>query len=148
MNKFKFLSILGLALLIMGCGAKAEPKATMTVYKSATCGCCSGWANHMESNGYEIKVVNLGNDDLSAIKHKFGISRSVMSCHTAVVGDYFVEGHIPSKVVDQLLAEKPPINGIAMAGMPAGTPGMPGPKNDVWKIHAMKDGEISAYLEL
>ncbi len=148
MNNFKYLPILGLALLISGCGANAEPKETITVYKSATCGCCTGWAKHMESSGYKIDVVDLEENDLMAIKRKYGISRSVMSCHTAVIGDYFVEGHIPSKVVDKLLAEKPPIDGIAMAGMPSGSPGMPGPKNEIWKIYALKDGKISEYQEL
>ena len=102
----------------------------------------------MVSNGYKVKVVNLGDRDLAAIKQKYDVPRSLMSCHTAVFGDYFVEGHIPSKVVDKLLAEKPLIDGIAMAGMPSGSPGMPGPKNKTWKIYSLKDGKISEYQEL
>jgi hypothetical protein len=148
MKNFKFLPILGLVLLVVGCGSNAAPKETMTVYKSSTCGCCKGWKNHMASSGYNVKVVNLGNNDLGAIKRKYGISQSLRSCHTAVVGDYFIEGHIPSKVVDDLLAEKPPIDGIAMAGMPSGSPGMPGPKNETWKIYSFEDGKSSAYRKL
>lgn len=148
MKNFKLLPILGLALLIAGCGANAEPKETMMVYKSATCGCCTGWKNHMASSGYKVKVVNLADKDLAAIKHKYGVSGSLMSCHTAVVGDYFIEGHIPSKVVDKLLIEKPLVDGIAMVGMPSGSPGMPGPKNEIWKIYSIRDGKISEYHEL
>jgi hypothetical protein len=102
----------------------------------------------MVSSGYKVNVVNLGERDLAAIKHKYGISGSLRSCHTAVIGDYFVEGHIPSKVVDKLLTEKPLIDGIAMGGMPSGSPGMPGPKNETWKIYSYKNGNISEYQEL
>ncbi len=148
MKNFKYLPVLGLALLITGCGASADSKETVTVYKSATCGCCTGWKDHMVSSGYQVKVVNLGERDLAAIKRKYDIPRPLVTCHTAVVGDYFVEGHIPSKVIDRLLAEKPPIDGIAMAGMPSGSPGMPGPKNEIWKIYSLKDGKVSEYQEL
>ncbi len=148
MKNFKYLPVLGLALLITGCGASADSKETVTVYKSATCGCCTGWKDHMVSSSYQVKVVNLGERDLAAIKRKYDIPRPLVTCHTAVVGDYFVEGHIPSKVIDRLLAEKPPIDGIAMAGMPSGSPGMPGPKNEIWKIYSLKDGKVSEYQEL
>ena len=148
MKHFKFLPILGLALLITGCGPNVAPKGTMTLYKSSTCGCCSGWKDHMASNGYKVNVVNMGDTDLRAIKRKYGVSPSLTSCHTAVIGDYFIEGHIPSKVVDNLLTERPPIDGIAMAGMPSGSPGMPGPKNESWKIFSLKDGKISMYDKL
>ncbi|MFQ6004375.1 MAG: DUF411 domain-containing protein [Woeseia sp.] len=148
MKIFKFLPVLGLALLIAGCGTNAAQKETIMLYKSATCGCCKGWKNHMASKGYDVNAVNMGNTDLSAIKRKYGIFRSLRSCHTAIVGDYFIEGHIPSKVVDSLLIEKPPIDGIAMAGMPSGTPGMPGPKNETWKIYSFKNGTISMYEKL
>ncbi|NIO42895.1 MAG: hypothetical protein GTO41_23710 [Burkholderiales bacterium] len=148
MKKLKSLSILGLALLIIGCGADAKPKELVTVYKSVTCGCCSGWKDHMANSGYRVKEINLDQRELASIKARYGVPQSLMSCHTAVIGDYFVEGHIPSKVIDRLLTEKPPIDGIAMAGMPSGSPGMPGPKNEVWKIYSLKDGKVSKYQEL
>lgn len=148
MKNYKVLAIAGLMLLVAGCSSDAAPKETITLYKSATCGCCSGWKDHMVSNGYDVNVVDLDNNELSAIKQKYGISRPLQSCHTAVIGDYFVEGHIPSKVVDELLEQAPPIDGIAMAGMPSGSPGMPGPKNETWKIYSVKGGKIGKYQEL
>jgi hypothetical protein len=148
MNTVKLLPVLGLALLLTGCGTNAESKESITLYKSYTCGCCKGWKEHMASNGYKISVVNLDDKDLPAIKSKYSIPRSVMSCHTAVIGDYVVEGHVPSAIVDKLLAEKPPIDGIAMVGMPSGSPGMPGPKNELWRIYSIKDGQVSLYAEI
>jgi len=148
MKIYKVLAIAGLMLLVAGCSSNAATKETVTLYKSATCGCCSGWKDHMVSNGYDVEVFDLNNDELSAIKKKYGIPRQLHSCHTAVIGDYFVEGHIPSKVVDELLEQTPPIDGIAMAGMPSGSPGMPGPKNEVWKIYSVKGSEISMFREL
>jgi hypothetical protein len=148
MKTVKLLPVLGLALLLTGCGTDAESKETITLYKSYTCGCCKGWKEHMVSNGYKIKVVNLDDKDLPAIKSKYRIPRSVMSCHTAVIGDYVVEGHVPSAIVDNLLAEKPAIDGIAMVGMPSGSPGMPGPKNELWRIYSIKDGQVSLYAEI
>ena len=148
MNKSKFLPILGLALLLGGCGSNAVPKETITVYKSYTCGCCTGWTEHMKSNGYNVKVVNLEDRDMPAVKKKYRVPSHLESCHTAIIGNYIVEGHIPSKVIDKLLAEKPAIDGIGMAGMPSGSPGMPGPKNETWKIYSIKDGKTSLYEEL
>jgi len=148
MKSFKFLPILGLALLVAGCGSNATPKETITLYKSYTCGCCNGWKEHMESNGYKVNVVNMEDKDMPAIKRKYQVSRSLQSCHTAIIGDYIVEGHIPSKVIDKLLTEKPAIDGIGMAGMPSGSPGMPGPKNETWKIYSMKNGKTSLYEKL
>lgn len=148
MKTLKFLPILGLALLIGGCGTNAAPKETITLYKSYTCGCCTGWKEHMESNGYKVDVVNMEDKDMPAIKTKYSVPRPLYSCHTAIIGDYIVEGHIPSKVIDKLLAEKPAIDGIGMAGMPSGSPGMPGPKNETWKIYSVKNGKISLYEKL
>jgi len=148
MKNFKFLPILGLALLIAGCDTNAAPKETITLYKSYTCGCCNGWKDHMISNGYKVKVVNMQDEDMPGIKRKYGIPSSIKSCHTAIIGDYVVEGHIPSKVVDKLLTEKPAIDGIGMAGMPSGSPGMPGSKNEPWKIYSFNNGKKSMYDEL
>lgn len=148
MNKYQILPILGLVLVLAGCGSNTAPKESITVYKSYTCGCCDGWTEHMRSNGYKVKVVNLEDKDIPAVKKKYHIPSHLESCHTAIIGNYIVEGHIPSKVIDKLLAEKPAIDGIGMAGMPSGSPGMPGPKNETWKIYSMKDGKTSLYEEL
>ncbi len=148
MKTFKFLPLLGLVFVIAGCGTNAAPKETVTLYKSYTCGCCNGWKEHMESAGYKIDVVNMEDKEMPAIKEKYNVPRSLLSCHTAIIGDYIVEGHIPSKVIDKLLTEKPAIEGIGMAGMPSGSPGMPGPKKETWKIYSMNKGKVTLYEQL
>ena len=137
-------------LLLTGCAALAsgpgETQAVATVYKSPSCGCCVGWSSHMEQNGYGTKTVLM--EDLSPIKQQYNIPASMGSCHTAIIGGYFVEGHVPSEVIDKLLAEQPDIDGIALPRMPPGSPGMPGQKSGEWVIYAIKDGEVSEYTRI
>tara|TARA_B100000508_G_scaffold60333_1_gene47171 strand:- start:207228 stop:208169 length:942 start_codon:yes stop_codon:yes gene_type:complete len=99
-----------------------------TVYKSPTCGCCSGYVAHLQGKGYDVVAENT--DELIAIKEQFGVPSELGSCHTMTIGGYVVEGHVPEEAVQKLLAERPPIKGIGMAGMPSGSPGMPGPKEE------------------
>lgn len=105
----------------------------VTVYKSPTCGCCGVWASYMKKEGYEIETQNI--QDMSTIKQELGIPYELESCHTAEVGGYVVEGHIPNEAIEKLLAERPDIKGIGMPGMPSGSPGMPGPKTDDFVIY-------------
>ncbi len=92
------------------------------VHKSPTCGCCGAWVEHMRSAGFEVEVRD--SDDLNPIKKSLGVPADKASCHTAQVGDYFVEGHVPADDVKRLLAEHPDARGLAVPGMPAGSPGM------------------------
>lgn len=124
-------------------GAMSIPKEnarTLTVFKSPTCGCCSKWMDYMKNNGFEIVEENVRN--LTSIKTKYGIPPEMSSCHTAVIGDYVVEGHIPIEAIEKLLMEKPAIDGIAMPGMPKGSPGMPGIKKDDFVISSLQDGKV------
>ena len=107
------------SLLALGSAAHA---ATMTVYKSASCGCCAKWVEHVEKHGFTVKAVNV--DDIMAVKAKAGIPDKLASCHTTMVGGYVVEGHVPAADIKKLLAQKPKAKGIAVAGMPMGAPGM------------------------
>ncbi|OAN48133.1 metal-binding protein [Paramagnetospirillum marisnigri] len=100
----------------------------VTMWKSPSCGCCGGWAAHMEKNGYRVKSVDV--DDIDRIKKGLGVPPALASCHTAKVGGYVVEGHVPAEAVDRLLKEKPKVGGLASPGMPSGSPGMEGPKED------------------
>lgn len=148
MKIIKQLLLLGLAVVITGCGSNTATKQTITVYKSYTCSCCAGWVDHMKDNGYKVDVVNMEDNAMTKIKRKYNIPRSMRSCHTTVAGGYIVEGHVPARVVDELLSERPAIDGIALPGMPAGSPGMPGWKKETWKIYALKDRRTSLYKEM
>ena len=117
-------SALGIALLGgTAAFATSKSKPAMTMYRSAGCGCCLKWADHAKAAGYPVTVNNV--DDIMAVKSKLGVPRSLASCHTTTVGGYVVEGHVPFEAVSRLLREKPRgIAGIAVPGMPAGSPGM------------------------
>jgi len=95
---------------------------TLVVYKSPTCGCCGDWVEHMKAAGFEVEVHDV--DDVNAIKAQNGVDRRLASCHTALIGDYVIEGHVPAQDVKRLLEEKPAVLGLAVPGMPAGSPGM------------------------
>jgi hypothetical protein len=92
------------------------------VYKTPTCGCCGKWVEHLRAEGFEVRVSDM--DDLSAVKASNRIPENLQSCHTGKVGNYVVEGHVPAQDIRKLLAERPPVAGIAVPGMPIGSPGM------------------------
>ncbi len=120
-------SVAGLAQVASTGAQNAGP--TVTVYKSPTCGCCSHWIEHMRGHGFAVKSLDV--DDVSAIKTQYGVPAAAGSCHTALVGGYVVEGHVPANAVKRLLREKPRVVGIAVPGMPAGSPGMEVPSGRV-----------------
>lgn len=113
----------------------------VTVYKSATCGCCKRWVKHMKENGFEVKSHNVANVMPYKVKAKLGAGLG--SCHTAFVDGYAIEGHVPAKDVKRLLKERPSISGLTVPAMPKGTPGMEikGQVADSYKVISFKDGE-------
>ncbi len=124
----------------------AEPEE-MTVYKTPWCGCCAGWADHIEAGGMSVQIVEL--EDLESIKTLAGVPESLRSCHTAMVGDYVIEGHVPLATIRDLLASQPAIAGIAVPGMPIGSPGMEGPNPQPYEVITIEDGkagEVFAYI--
>ncbi|MBC8445162.1 MAG: DUF411 domain-containing protein [Rhodospirillaceae bacterium] len=106
----------------LGNGATVALAADITVYKSPTCGCCAGWVDHMKENGFSVAVKE--REDLSPIKSHYGVPENLESCHTAEVEGYTIEGHVPASDVLRLLAERPKARGLAVPGMPIGSPGM------------------------
>lgn len=100
----------------------AAHAATLTVYKSPSCGCCGKWIEHVEAHGFTVNTVPT--DDMMAVKKRLGVPDEAMSCHTTKVGNYVVEGHVPAADIKRLIAQKPKARGIAVAGMPMGSPGM------------------------
>ena len=97
-------------------------KPMLSVFKTATCGCCAKWVDHMRANGFDAQVKDVENID--EVRQQLGVPPRLGSCHTARVGRYVVEGHIPSDAVHRLLKERPAVSGLAVPGMPIGSPGM------------------------
>ena len=96
--------------------------AEVEVFKSPSCGCCGAWANHLSANGFSVSVTRI--DDLDPIKKRLGVPYELESCHTATIGGYVIEGHVPAQDIQRLLREKPDAVGLAVPGMPSGSPGM------------------------
>jgi hypothetical protein len=117
------------ATVQVGVSRAQSAAPTVTVYKSPTCGCCSKWIEHMRSNGFEVKSTDV--QDMTSIKTANGVPVEAGSCHTALVGGYVLEGHVPADSVKRLLREKPKVAGLAVPGMPAGSPGMEVPSGQV-----------------
>lgn len=136
-------SALGLCLLAGGTaaiGAAGKSKPAMTMYRSAGCGCCLKWADLAKAEGYAVNVTNV--DDIMTIKARAGVPESLASCHTVTVGGYVVEGHVPFAAVARLLRDRPKgVAGIAVPGMPAGTPGMEVPGED----HSKTKFDVTAF---
>ena len=106
--------------------AQQKPAAPLVeVFKSPTCGCCANWVEIMRKNGFIVRTTDL--NDMTQIKKSRGVPADVQSCHTAVVNGYVIEGHVPPADVHRLLKEKPAVAGIAVGGMPIGSPGMESP---------------------
>ena len=104
--------------------ARAADLPRLSVSKSPTCGCCGAWIDHMRTAGFEVEVQDVGDEALAALKSRLGMAPEHTSCHTAEFDGYFVEGHVPAEDVKRLLAERPEARGLAVPGMPAGSPGM------------------------
>lgn len=118
----------------------------MLVTKSPTCGCCGAWIEHMRHAGFEVDVHDT--EDVHSVKQQVGVPFGKGSCHTAQIGGYFIEGHVPAEDVKRLLAERPDAKGLAVPGMPAGSPGMEMPDGRVqpYVVELVaKDGSTSAF---
>ena len=143
LSSFARVAASGATLLAIAAGAAAlsaapsargaaEAAPEMTVYKTPTCGCCSAWVDHVKKNGFAVKVKDV--PDLSALKRHYGVTPALASCHTAFVDGYVVEGHVPADVIAKLLKERPKVKGIAVPGMPMGSPGMEGPRSERYDV--------------
>ncbi len=125
---------------------KQAGKLYAEVYFSPGCGCCAEYIRYLSENGFDVKQVRTQN--MNSIKNDFNIPEDMWSCHTTKVGNYFVEGHIPLEAVQKLLNEQPEIDGIAMPGMPPGSPGMSGRKIQAFIIYAITNGEVNEFIRL
>jgi len=124
-----------------GAVAQLNPadSSLITVYKTPTCGCCASWVDHMREHGFRVAVTDVA--QLAPVKRTYGVADDVATCHTGVIGGYFVEGHVPAEDVRRLLRERPDIIGIAVPGMPQGSPGMETGTLEPYEVIAIaKDG--------
>ena len=148
LNQGRWIAAALATLLLITAGvlvARAPVEAAdVVVYKSPTCGCCSAWVDHLKENGFSVESHN--RNDMTTVKDNMGVPGRLRSCHTAKVGDYVIEGHVPAKEITRLLKQRPAIRGLAVGGMPMGSPGMEGPRKDPYEVTAFEaDGDTSVY---
>jgi hypothetical protein len=124
-------------------GMTAPPVHRITVYKDAGCGCCKAWVTHMTRAGFLATARDVA--DINAVKAELGVPQALWSCHTGVIGSTIVEGHVPATTVLRFLAEKAPGQGIAVPGMPMGSPGMEGPSPERYEVLAFGGGKTRVY---
>jgi hypothetical protein len=124
--------------------SEPDPRPKVTVFKSkASCRCCDKYFDYLEGYGFNVEVVET--KEMDAIRTKYQIPHELGSCHTAIIDDYFVEGHPPIEAIRKLLSERPTIDGITLPGEPPGSPGMRGAKTKEFTIYALSDGEESVF---
>ena len=121
-------------------------KYNVEVFKTPSCGCCYGYVLFLEDKEFEVKQTDMRS--LQTIKKKHNIPLEMQSCHTTILGKYFIEGHVPIEAINKLLKEQPDIDGIALPGMPIGTPGMPGEKEEPYIIYQLVDGKSSVFMTI
>lgn len=116
------LALLAAFASLSGAAAAQRAPSVVEVYKSPSCGCCVNWVAHLEAHGFTTRVTDI--EDLSEIKTKHNVPARAQSCHTATVAGYVIEGHVPAADIERLLRERPSVAGLAVPGMPIGSPGM------------------------
>ncbi|MBY5779681.1 DUF411 domain-containing protein [Rhizobium leguminosarum] len=144
MHRRSFITMAASALAFLGGGARAATPAKMTVYKDPNCGCCHAWSQAMAAAGFSLDARNT--DDLSAIKTQLGVPAHLQGCHTAIVEEYYIEGHVPLEAVERLLQERPPVRGLAVPGMPSGSLGMGDDPQASYDVYAIPSGTEAPYV--
>lgn len=144
MRRRSFIAIAGSALVFLAGKGNATVPTEMTVYKDPTCGCCHAWSKAMADAGYSVDVRDT--DDLASVKAKLGVPADMEGCHTAVVEDYYLEGHVPLEAVERLLQDRPPLEGLAVPGMPPGSLGMGDNPQASYDVHAIPSQGGASYV--
>lgn len=131
------VTLLGLFAGTAFWSAEGAPTEVM-VYKSPTCGCCKEWVKHLEANGFAVRTEDVR--DVTPYKVAHGVRPALASCHTALVDGYVIEGHVPAADLKRLLKERPAVKGLAVPGMPVGSPGMEGPYKEPYRVLTFDEG--------
>ncbi|MBI2657213.1 hypothetical protein HYX08_00795 [Candidatus Woesearchaeota archaeon] len=151
-KKLIFVGLVTLLFVISACnksnGSSANGNGVkVTIFHDPSCGCCGLYSDYMKRNNFDVEVRQISN--LAPIKEQYDVPNKMLSCHTSVVGDYFVEGHVPVEAIEKLLSEKPDIRGISLPGMPSASPGMPGRKAGPFIIYSIaKDGSTAEFMRI
>ncbi|HLB79176.1 MAG TPA: DUF411 domain-containing protein [Dongiaceae bacterium] len=129
-----FFAVSGAAVWTVLYPARAvlAARPEILVYKSPECGCCGLWSTHLTESGFAVRIVEI--DDLTPVKRQARVPEDLETCHTAFLDGYVVEGHVPVGAIDKLLNERPSVIGVAVPGMPAGAPGMPGAQREPFDV--------------
>lgn len=127
MRRGAILTLAGVFAVAFGAAAAQQAPTVVEMYQSASCGCCSRWAEHVRQSGFSVRTTYLPDEEIPAFKARHGVPREVQSCHTALVEGYVIEGHVPAVDMRRVLVERPALRGLATPGMPRGSPGM-----EVW----------------
>jgi hypothetical protein len=137
--------LVAVAAAWFGIRATSAESPQIVVYKTPTCGCCGKWVTHLRDSGFDVNVLDVSSTQPA--REKLGVPRRLGSCHTAQVGNYWVEGHVPADLIQRLLTEQPDsIRGITVPGMPIGSPGMEGPNPVRYDVLAYgSDGKTTVY---
>ena len=144
MHRRSFITMAASAGVFLGGGVRAAAPAKMTVYKDPNCGCCHEWSKAMADAGYFVDLRDT--DDLAAVKARLGVPVDMEGCHTAVVEEYYLEGHVPLAAVERLLQERPPIEGLAVPGMPSGSLGLGDDPNASYNVYAIPSEGGAPYV--
>lgn len=142
MRNSLFLALFALAVLQSPASAAATK---VVVFKSPACECCQMWVGYMRKGGFDVRVRDL--EDVTPVKEYHGVPEDFWSCHTAIIGRYVVEGHVPIEATRRMLSERPGVKGIALPGMLVGSPGMPGEKTEKFVIYGFSGSKRSVFME-
>lgn len=125
---------------------KTDDRYDITVYRSASCGCCKGWIDHLKEHNFDVKDITV--DDVNQFKRQFNVPQQAASCHTAIVNGVTIEGHVPAQDIKRLLKDKGDIRLLTVPAMPSGTPGMdtPGAPRDQFRVYSVNEAdEVGIY---
>lgn len=129
--------------VLFASGARADTPPHLVVFRDPGCGCCHKWVEHLEANGFTATVHDA--PSMKAVKARLGVPPEIASCHTAEIGGYVIEGHVPAVAIRRLLAERPEGRGLAVPGMPVGSPGMEGGEPETYEVLLFGNGVSKSF---
>lgn len=142
-DRRRVLALVAAGAAVPMAAARADALPAMAVFRDPTCGCCHKWVEHLTANGFAVTVHEASS--MQAVKARFGVPADLAACHTGEIGGYVIEGHVPASAIKRLLAERPEGRGLAVPGMPAGSPGMEGDLPEVYDVILFGDGPRQSF---